>query len=159
MFTGVMDDFIWLAGFLDGDGALCINRQKDSRNGNGHLIYYNILISITNTNLGLLEELQNWLGGSLTSNHKIKPEWKQLYQLKLVNSQACYILENTLPYFRIKKRQAEVLLSCQWLKDEKIRDKVDTRRRANWVWEELENMKEEITILNRRGAIPSGLDT
>lgn len=96
----------WLAGFIDGDG--CINFIKIRNN------YYPRVI-ITNTDLQVLENIKDHIGGDIrvnTTNLRNHPKWKPGYQLRVSYSTAADLLGELLPYLQLKHDQA--LLAIGW---------------------------------------------
>lgn len=108
----------YLAGFIDGEGALMIARSSDS----SHKRYqYRARIAVANVDRGVLEDLQGSFGGILTNQPPRKTRWKHAYGLVWTDRMAGRILRAVKPYLRVKRRQAEVLLNF-------IRHKARTRQ-------------------------------
>jgi intein/homing endonuclease len=93
----------WLAGFFDGEGYIGIAAQ-----GKRH---FQLTVEITQTNLPVIEEIQKQFGGYVYTK-----------RIKTLNTNTCWIvrfgakeglllLEKLLPYLKIKKTQAEYVLS------------------------------------------------
>lgn len=101
-------DKAYIAGFLDGEGSICLSKPKNRRTPHP-------LITLCNTHFGVM----NWISKKLElretaiytypedtiRNHKIKYAVTIGRQAKIKE-----ILENVFPYLIIKKRQAELML-------------------------------------------------
>ena len=96
----------YLAGFLDGEGSLMINKVKPSGSQNPQ---YRARIAIANTCRTVLEDLQREYGGILFSNPRAKPGWKNLHQLIWTGGMAARRLPMVSSHLRLKRRQAVVL--------------------------------------------------
>jgi len=107
----------YIAGFVDGEGAIGINTT-------GHLSKkgykcYTVYFKITNTNKDVLNSIRSWSGlwqvkPQNLSNSPIerfskncKPQWKW----QLFSNEVRMFLPLLLPYLQIKKRVAELVLT------------------------------------------------
>ena len=94
-------DISYIAGFVDGEGCISIYGLKDVR------------LSIVNTNLEILKDIQEYFGygqirkKSRTPKDKVR---KVAYTYEVWGRQTQKILEQLLPYLRQKQRQAQVAL-------------------------------------------------
>ncbi len=108
-------DWAYLAGLIDGEGCVGVylrskvhrgSRQKTSSPS------YKILLNIVNSHRGVLEWVLCHLGGDIqpksaaAGNHKPAWVWRQ----KRVDA-AQFVLRKCLPYLKIKREQAELVLS------------------------------------------------
>lgn len=104
-------DVGYLAGIIDGEGCIHISRpitrHKDCKSP-----IYQTYISVTNTDLNLLNWLQEKLGGHIRtiktdkgSNVIRKPLWRWYCCIKRIHT-LCKIL---IPFSIIKKRQFEIM--------------------------------------------------
>lgn len=118
----------YIAGFIDGEGCISITKRKDKEYKNGYSFYSNI--RITNTNLEILEWIKNILdcGGHL---------------------KACIIAKELLPFLIVKKKQAEILLDFQKLKEENKQKGIDGVPPERWKKQVI--LCEQIQKLNQRG--------
>lgn len=88
----------YAAGFFDGEG--CIN--VSSLRGKPF-----VRILVVNTNIDILEKLQQTWGGDIQKNYKPKSHWKQAYTWRLQHSACLEFLQDIYPYLVVKKNQAE----------------------------------------------------
>jgi hypothetical protein len=99
--------YIWLAGFIDGEGMIGISRR------NGKYPCYIILISITNTDKKTICMIRETLGyGYLQQvvagkGHLGK---KDIWRVRFDKINARILLPKILPYLMVKRIQAEILL-------------------------------------------------
>lgn len=96
----------YLAGFIDGEGSLMIQKWKDWRYPNPH---YKPRISIANTDRAVLEDIQQLYGGILVSQPPRKARWSFSYQLVWTDGMVEGVLRSVMPYLRVKREQARVL--------------------------------------------------
>lgn len=108
----------YLAGFIDGEGSLMIQKWKDWRYPNPH---YKPRISIANTDRAVLEDIQQLYGGILADQPPRNARWSFAYQLIWTDGKVERVLRSVKPYLRIKREQARVL-------SELIRHKRRTRQ-------------------------------
>jgi hypothetical protein len=100
---------IYLAGFVDGEGCIGVNRRK--RN-----IWdtYDPYLSITNTDLSVLEYIKkNTMVGSIRENMSIRPGRfgrKRVYGYWLSNRNARMVIKAIYPYLIVKKEQAKLVI-------------------------------------------------
>jgi hypothetical protein len=97
----------WLAGFVDGEGTITIYSRKSSKKS--HNTNYFVGVDITNTDLGVLKEIQAEFGGRLHINKDV-PGRKRTYHVRLVYRRAESLLLAVKPYIRLKTKQLEVAL-------------------------------------------------
>jgi hypothetical protein len=98
--------YAYLAGLVDGEG--CIAICQDSRNTS----YFFVMLSIANRDGGIMDWLIGTFGGSVyhKSNKGFNGERIPIYEWRVYREKATPILKRSLPFLRIKKRQAEVWL-------------------------------------------------
>lgn len=98
----------YLAGIIDGEGCVNINRHKSKTSRLGYR--FDAHISISNTNLNLLKDIQKFVGaGTIRKKTVHKSNRKQGYEWG-VYSQQIKLLRACIPFLRIKYRQAVLLL-------------------------------------------------
>jgi len=102
----------YAAGILDGEGCICITKQRSDRH---HKRGYEmkLLVSIGNTDFSLLEWLRARFGGSIYSYSKSGNGRKPIGQWHLDSRKAIPFLKAVLPYLVIKQAQAELALDFQ----------------------------------------------
>jgi hypothetical protein len=95
----------YTAGILDGEGHFSIVWHKPINR------YFGIL-GVMNTNLELLNWLQDTFGGSIYHRQQPsnKSHWKERYEWRATNLTMDSIIPLVLPYLKIKKPHARLML-------------------------------------------------
>ncbi|MHA1627255.1 MAG: LAGLIDADG family homing endonuclease [Candidatus Asgardarchaeia archaeon] len=94
----------YIAGFFDGEGSIFISKSKKQ---------YFLTVSISNTNLHVLEEVQKIIGGNISKSPDNRENSSELFKLRLYCNEAKKFLEKILPYLKIKKEQAKLAIEFQ----------------------------------------------
>lgn len=97
----------YLAGFVDGEGYLGLAKIP-RRNGSRE---YCLRLSVYNSNLPALEEIQRSWGGTMSAPGRRHPGWKPGYALIWTNAAAAQVLRKLGPFLIAKSRQAQALLT------------------------------------------------
>jgi len=97
-------DAMYIVGFTDADGSICIVKTRYS---------YALSVSIVNTDLGVLKEIQKVMGEGNFKHRRRIGNHVQAFSLEFSHNQAKRFLERVGPYFIIKKRQALLALEFQ----------------------------------------------
>lgn len=127
-------DIRYTAGLFDGDGCVWIARQSSRVAKNPTYPYYfQLQISIVNTNKEVIERLYREYGGYISKqdwkgykkNHENK--WKVQYSWRSASSKAVNFLEKILPFLIIKKDRVGLALEFQKTKSMKKTMKVFDR--------------------------------
>lgn len=106
-------DWARLAAYIDGEGCITIAR-KVLRSG---LVRTYLMVYVTNTNPRLPEWIRDTFGGSVQSSgfpHG-NSKWSPMFNWVTGNAQAVWILNGCLPFFVIKREQAEIGIAHQAL--------------------------------------------
>ena len=103
-------DLAYLASIMDGEGCILIRKQKYK--GMHFGFYYQLVISISNTNEWLVNWVKFTFGGTIYA-HRKPFGYKTVYQWSARANKAKILLEAIFPYLRIKRPQAEVALLFQ----------------------------------------------
>ena len=128
----------WHAAFVDGEGCITIiNFRKENRR--------RVIVGVYNTCLPVLESIKSdFCGHSRIDPTKMdRPYQKQPYKWCVTSYQAVSYLKPLIPYLRIKRRQAEIVIDFQSIFQE---DRFSPR--ANMLLEELRR-------LNKRAQKPA----
>lgn len=138
----------YLAGIFDGEGTITITKtwRKDT-------VDHWPTVQITWTNITkqaeLSEELKKRFGGYLKYYRPKQGKGKEIVFWRLQSRKSVRFIKLLLPYLRVKKRHAEVIIRYSKLQG-------DNRKRGAR-WEAPKNLKEkekllkEIRNLNKRG--------
>lgn len=96
----------YAAGFIDGDGSLMI-----IRNAGRASVYHAPLMTVASTDKGVLEQLKNAFGGSLTARQDPRnPCWKQMWYWTFRIPHDGGILSDLVAHLILKRQQAEACL-------------------------------------------------
>ena len=97
----------YVAGFIDGEGCLRINRPRITKSGK--IIQSTISISVSNTNYEILAILKEMYGGSLIKTNR-GPRCKDCFIWHIEAKKAERVLIDIKDYLVIKRRQCEILM-------------------------------------------------
>jgi len=97
-----MDKLAYVAGLFNGEGSIFILKANQT---------YFLCSSITNTNLPVLTELKELIGGQLSEYPQTRK--RRAFKLRLESKVAKAFLEKVLPYLRIKREQAKLAIKFQ----------------------------------------------
>jgi hypothetical protein len=129
-------DWAYLAGFIDGEGTITI--ASDGRK-------FHPCVSVANTDYAVLEWCITFVGnGGVSSKKKYKDYHKQSYYISWRYDAALNIMSKCLPYLKVKRKQAELILS-KW--------KMYTPRNGKYTEDILIKKSElikQIRLLNKR---------
>lgn len=138
-------DWCRLAAFIDGEGSVQLNPYSNRRLG----AVFQVRVIITNTNPALPLWLTANFGGNVVSRDHGNPKWKMAYTWSCTAARAAWILHNCMPWFLLKKAQAELVLEMQ--------ERIDhTRRGRGLSLSEAEReyrtgLQEQVKALNAKG--------
>jgi hypothetical protein len=106
-------DWARLAAYIDGEGSITIASVRGARPDSRRVMYVNV--AVANTDIRLLEWLRNTFGGTISKfRHKSEHvKWAQAYVWTVGSRHASALLDRCLPYFIIKREQAEIALAFQ----------------------------------------------
>jgi len=142
-----MGTVAYTAGFIDGEGTITANYRMSARGFPA--LHYRVLIA--NTDLTALERLQKEWGGRLSLYGKKRSEkHKQVYGIYWGGDTCLPLIEAILPFLRIKKRQAEIVLLLS-----KLKSHYEKGKQGRFVSDEVKQARvslvEEMVKLNHRG--------
>lgn len=130
-------DFVYAAGFFDGEGCVYVTTLKHKHYLGGVTLY--LALAVGNTNKAVLEWLQETFGGKLYLHKRVerrKPYWR--WQLDRAHTTS--FLKGVLPYLKIKQEQALLAIEFQSYKFHKGR-KTFKRERQEEIRRELQRLK------------------
>lgn len=105
-------DARYLAGFFDGEGSILILPMYKKRKTGGETFWY-LRLCITNTHQGVMEWIQSIFGGCLNNHPGNKRGNSHVWFWQAYSQEAKHILKAMLPYFRVKRNQAELAVQFQ----------------------------------------------
>lgn len=131
-------DAAYLAGLIDGEGSI-----HRARHGNGAVT---VNLRIVNCDQGVLKWAAKMLDGKLYVHPASKAHWKSGWQVWVGQNALERVLQEILPFMKIKRRQAELALELAALP-------VHTggRGHPSKTTPARERICQQITDLNRRG--------
>lgn len=131
-------DLGYMAGILDGEGSICIVRMLRG----SPKVSFNVQVSITNTDLVMLDWLTDRLGGSIIAHGRYKGTGKMCFRWYMGGYSALPVLERLKPYLMVKKRQADLAIHFLLLA-------------RKWNWEARAVMYEDMKKLNGSQRFPA----
>ena len=106
------NQMVWLAGFIDGEGHLAYyKRVKNNLKGTRIGISYTKLLVISNTSPETMIFISNLLKTPLFQQGPRTSNSKMIWKIRLYGENVEKLLIKLLPYLRVKKDQAKLLLS------------------------------------------------
>jgi len=139
--------WIWLAGFIDGEGCIGFRNSGDKYlNGN---LRHALRVRIANTNKETLDYIKEEVGFGFIYKAWRQPRsssHKQGYIYEVGNKQASIVLEKIMPNLKTKRLQAELAVEYQ-------RTKKSGRLINDEIHNEREEIKAKIRTLNQRGVL------
>jgi hypothetical protein len=98
-----------MAGLIDGEGAIFIYRALPTpKNGLNRVAHYGA-ISVSNTNRAVIEWCAGlWPNGHFKERAPRQYGWKPYYQLGWTNRGALVVLNDIIPYLKIKRVQGKL---------------------------------------------------
>jgi len=105
----------WTAGVIDGEGTIQIvghTRTKKEKFTHGS---FQLRILVSNTRVEMIKMLIEFWGGNICvpKRNKESSVWATSYRWTVLAKRACNLLERCLPYFVIKRKQAELAIEFQ----------------------------------------------
>ena len=94
----------YLAGFIDADGNIGIVRRTTSHDGRKYL-YIRPVVQIGQSKRGILDWISDLVGGTVGVHCQ-----HGFYNLRFHAGTIRWLLPQLLPYLKVKKRQAEIVL-------------------------------------------------
>ena len=102
------DGWAYLAGLVDADGTIAVNRWIDKRYQRHR---YTARLSVANCDKDIMDWLAARLGGSVCLSNKNAPKHhRPLWRWSVCGMQAKPLLEKLLPHLKIKQKRAELAL-------------------------------------------------
>lgn len=133
----------YMAGFLDGEGTITLVKATWKRNRAG--FQYQPLVSLANTNRGVLEQIVGLCGnGRITVTNSPHVTHKLGYCVRFSTNQIRHVLPQLLPYLRIKKRQAQLLLKF-------LSFRTAGKHLSDETYRRMEDIRMQLRGLNQRG--------
>lgn len=140
----------YLAGVVDGDGSIFINRCTRRRRNGNTFTAHDLTLVVVNTSSGLIQWLLDNVGGSASSQVFANSKWSPRHSWKVAGSTAGEILRLIGPFLRMKERQQALAMDFE---DNRIRL---TRGSEKSLVEKEVSRREDIYIrlckLNQRGS-------
>jgi len=96
--------YAYIAGFVDADG--CISFSKRNPRGRGTSEEFKPILSIVNTNEGIMDYLSEVLQSKYHKQEK-EGNHKDVFQIKLYNRKAYEMVKLLYPFLKLKKPQAQ----------------------------------------------------
>ena len=122
------EDLAYMAGVIDSDGYIGIVKQSETRRKHT-TEYFRTVITVSQVQLEAIELLRERLGGSFGITQRQKgSNWKSLYRWGVYNKKDTKrILEMLLPYLKIKRKQAEMVIAYCELREDALKEKKSSK--------------------------------
>jgi hypothetical protein len=98
----------YIAGLIDADGSIGFTKSKSS--------IFVPRVTITNTNLEILEDIRTAFGGNIQPLSCRKDGWKKAYYWQICNSTAVKFIAKVEKWLRIKQENAWLLYAWDFLR-------------------------------------------
>lgn len=108
------EELAYIAGFIDGEGSLQIQRRIH-RNEFGEWFGYSIYLDIGQTRRDILEYLQGKAGGGCIHHKPTNGNRKEAWMLRVMGRQAQTFVSQLRPYLRVKAEIADIFLAFPML--------------------------------------------
>ncbi len=99
----------YLAGVIDGEGCIGINKTTNKSVRHKHP-YYQVRLRIAMTTEEPIKSIESWCGG-IVSLTKRKGNSKPIFEWLLLNDKAVAMLQLIKPYLRVKRKQTEIAIN------------------------------------------------
>lgn len=112
-------DWARLAAYIDGEGHICIAESVHREPHDGRGRYGFAKVTVSNTDSRLTDWLLKTFGGNVqvrsadSASSGRRKRWKTCFNWTTSNGRAADILRFCLPYFIVKREQAELAISYQ----------------------------------------------
>ena len=137
-----VEERAYLAGVLDGEGTFIIRRGRDATHG----YKFQAVVRVTNTSWELIAWLHATFGGNVVRERDRRPNRKPCWLWSLDGGTLVVpVVQQVLPYLRVKRRQAEVVLEFY-----KVRNPFG-KRVSYGEWARRAALREDLCLLNRKG--------
>lgn len=133
----------YIAGFFDGEGTISIKHHKKSDT-------FQVVVTIVNTDLNILEIIKNKFGGDIHVMYRSKNSHKTGYTWRISSRMAFKFLKEINPYSIIKKTRIKIALSFQ----ERIIKKIGLKDMCHLTdkeWATRLELRKKMLTLNKRG--------
>ena len=138
----------YIAGILDGEGCISINKRPDRDYKHGYSFI--AAIRVNNTYKELIYWLRDTIGlGTIVSRKADKKTNRQaIYELKIHTQQAQQLLDVITNFLIVKKKQAKIMTEFNRIKGDNI---YRNGPLPDNVWKKMNSLYNEIKRLNKRG--------
>lgn len=111
-----IEDWARLAAYIDGEGCMSITFRTE----NGRRLPGQLIMSVANTDPRLARWLLRFGVGHVVSKYRANAKaTRPFYTWRVASRQAAAIIERCLPFFVIKREQAEIAIAYQALKKQR----------------------------------------
>jgi hypothetical protein len=152
--------WIWLAGFVDGDGCITVGRRQGRAGRKNDRWYFQTLVQIINTDEDVMQLIAHRLETKCapftpySDNPARSENWKPAYRVSLYGNKARWLCKMLLPYLRVKRNQAEIV--ANWKCRNRGKQEGSTGKGGSdydaETYEEQVRDHERLKFLNHRGA-------
>lgn len=154
-FTPTDMDWARMAAYIDGEGAISLSPR---RTNTGFSQTFCGKVIVTNTDIRLAEWCKATFGMKYFGHGRAwagerSAKWKPCWFAQASSFKAAWILHNCLPWFLLKREQAEVVIEHQASTIPDMFVRAQGNRTPGHVLEYRAMLKSRLTELNRRGPV------
>ena len=142
----------YLAGVMDSDGSFSICKRKRK----GNKFFYRTVAQLTwkNTEKSkeIFDELLREYGGKyhIIKSRGFSKKGTTFLKYNLEGDSLVYLLQSIIPYLRLKKRQAEIVIELKLLRKKWLGKTRGPWDKPSYIWEEEEKLYLENLLLNTK---------
>lgn len=157
-------DLSYIAGIMDSDGYIGIVKQSEIRRKKNVTRCFRPVVTVTQAQSQAIAFLKETFGGhcGISKQSKNSHGWRELYRWNICNRKDVKaFLEAILPYLRIKKEQAEMVIEYCNIREKALQDKSISRNEKGQFSKSSKNtysgieeiMWKDIKKLNQTGVV------
>lgn len=121
-------DLSYFAGLIDGEGWIGVQKYEEG---------YRIHLAVNMTNEDAIRGLQEIFGGNYSVKVWPNGRWKDQYCWRLAGTTAIPAIKLLLPFLRIKRQQATIVLESNWERFNGRGIPDDERKLRHSIWKRL----------------------
>ena len=131
-------DLAWTAGIVDGEGCISLHTVTTSK---GNQCYV-LRLDVTNTNLLMLNRLQELFGGNIIAGQRVAEHHKDVWHWQVASKNAERVLSQIESYLVNKREECKVGLLSRTLMQKQGSNKVNPHtQKLMWLKNQLSTLK------------------
>jgi hypothetical protein len=149
-------EWAMMAAYIDGEGSICIQtrgRHGGNSRSKKEAMYY-LMVQVANTDVRLVVWIIDKFGGSFRDANTVEYNQgrnvKRCWHWTASSNRAAWILHNCLPYFVIKKEQADIGISLQ---ETMLRNRGQGKFLPDEIVNKRQELKTNLLRMKKRGRV------